>query len=73
MFPPRLLKKFLDKTLPDRELSVTWAMEWLNCREDRAGYPYDPESPAKTISIDYAFNKLSNEQLDAWLMGHLLD
>jgi len=73
MFPPRLLKKFLDKTLPDRELSVTWAMEWLNCREDRAGYPYDPESPAKSISIDYAFNKLSNEQLDAWLMGHLLD
>ena len=39
---------------------------------ERKGYSYDPAEPERFISIDYAFNKLSNEQLVGWMMGHIL-
>ena len=72
MFPLELLKRFEKKTNSDRELTIRWTKAWLKQRGDRKGYPYDPAEPEKFISIDYAFNKLSNEQLDAWMMGHIL-
>ena len=72
MFPTELLKRFEKKTSADRELTIRWTMAWLKQRGDRKGYPYDPAEPEKFISIDYAFNKLSNEQLDAWMMGRII-
>ena len=72
MFPVELLKRFEKKTSADRELTIRWTEAWLKQRGDRKGYPYHPVHPEKFISIDYAFNKLSNEQLDSWMMGHLL-
>merc|ERR1711874_701726 len=72
MFPMELLKRFEKKTSADRELTIRWTKAWLKQRGDRNGYPYHPVDPEKFISIDYAFNKLSNEQLDAWMMGHIL-
>ena len=44
-------------------------MELLKRFEKQTAHPAQPE---KFISIDYAFNKISNEQLDAWRMGHIL-
>ena len=72
MFPLELLKRFEKKTSSDLELTIRWTKAWLRQRGDRKGYPYDPAEPEKFISIDYAFNKLSNEQLEAWMMGHIL-
>ena len=72
MFPLELLKRFEKKTSSDLELTIRWTKAWLKQRGDRKGYPYDPAEPEKFISIDYAFNKLSNEQLEAWMMGHIL-
>ena len=72
MFPLELLKRFENKTSADRELTIRWTKAWLKSRGDRKGYPYDPHEPERYISIDYAFNKLSNEQLDAWMMGHIV-
>merc|ERR1712061_597476 len=62
MFPLELLKRFENKTSADRELTIRWTKAWLKSRGDRKGYPYNPHEPERYISIDYAFNKLSNEQ-----------
>jgi len=72
IFPMELVKRFEKKTSAYRELTILWAMAWLKQRGDRNGYPYHPAEPEKFISIDYAFNKLSNEQLDVWMMAHII-
>ena len=70
MFPFNLLKRFEKKTSADRELTMQWTAAWLKVRRERRGYPCDPENPERNISIDYAFNKLSNDQLNTWMIGH---
>ena len=71
MFPTELLtrKKGSSAQKKKSEGCIAWGRTWLIHRENKKGYYLDPPS-FTDVSIDYAFNYLSNNQLTKWIEAH---